>query len=71
MNKQIRCEREDNALSMGRLAGRNMTGMHEIYDHLPYFYSDLFDVGYEALGELDADLQLAVPGQNHSYIQVR
>ena len=24
------------------------------YDHLPFFYSDLFDLGYEAVGELDS-----------------
>ncbi len=27
------------------------------YDHLPYFYSDLFDLGYEAVGELDTRLE--------------
>ena len=24
------------------------------YDHLPFFYSDLFELGYEAVGELDS-----------------
>jgi hypothetical protein len=33
-----------------------MAGAAEPYDHLPFFYSDLFDVGYEAVGELDARL---------------
>jgi 3-phenylpropionate/trans-cinnamate dioxygenase ferredoxin reductase subunit len=28
------------------------------YDHLPFFYSDLFDLGYEAVGELDARLDI-------------
>ena len=27
------------------------------YDHLPFFYSDLFDLGYEAVGDLDARLE--------------
>ena len=27
------------------------------YDHLPFFYSDLFDLGYEAVGELDSRLE--------------
>jgi hypothetical protein len=31
-----------------------MAGAHEPYDHLPFFYSDLFDLGYEAVGEVDA-----------------
>ena len=27
------------------------------YDHLPFFYSDLFDLGFEAVGELDSRLE--------------
>ena len=27
------------------------------YDHLPFFYSDIFDLGYEAVGSLDARLE--------------
>jgi 3-phenylpropionate/trans-cinnamate dioxygenase ferredoxin reductase subunit len=49
-----RVEHEDNALSMGAAAGRSMAGAAEPYRHLPYFYSDLFDHGYEAVGELDS-----------------
>jgi 3-phenylpropionate/trans-cinnamate dioxygenase ferredoxin reductase component len=54
----IRVEHEDNALMMGRLAGKNMalaltSGQLVPYHHLPYFYSDLFELGYEAVGELD------------------
>jgi hypothetical protein len=37
-----------------------MAGADEPYDHLPFFYSDLFDLGYEAVGELDSRL-LAIP----------
>jgi hypothetical protein len=42
---------------MGLFAGRNMAGRSEPYDHLPFFYSDLFDLGYEAVGELDSRLE--------------
>ena len=52
--KRIRVEHEDNANTMGRMAGRNMAGKSERYDHLPFFYSDMFELGYEAVGELDA-----------------
>ncbi len=52
--KRLRVEHEDNANMMGTLAGRNMAGEEEPYAHLPYFYSELFDVSYEAVGELDA-----------------
>ena len=30
----------------------------DTYLHLPFFYSDLFDLGYEAVGELDASLDI-------------
>ncbi|VTR76716.1 Anthranilate 1,2-dioxygenase system ferredoxin--NAD(+) reductase component [Cellulomonas hominis] len=51
-----RVEHVDNATSMGRQAGRNLAGAGEAYDHTPFFYSDLFDAGYEAVGTLDASL---------------
>ncbi len=54
LDKRVRVEHEDNALTMGRLAGRAMAGDAVTYHHLPFFYSDLFDLGYEAVGELDA-----------------
>lgn len=53
-----RVEHEDSANTMGTIAGHNMAGRPEKYDHLPYFYSDLFDLGYEAVGELDADMEM-------------
>jgi 3-phenylpropionate/trans-cinnamate dioxygenase ferredoxin reductase component len=55
--KRMRVEHEDNANTMGRLAGRNMAGESEPYHHLPMFYSDLFELGYEAVGELDSRLE--------------
>jgi NADPH-dependent 2,4-dienoyl-CoA reductase/sulfur reductase-like enzyme len=56
LDKRIRVEHEDNANSSGKLAGRNMAGDSATYDYLPYFYSDLFELGYEAIGELDSRL---------------
>jgi NADPH-dependent 2,4-dienoyl-CoA reductase/sulfur reductase-like enzyme len=49
-----RVEHEDNALSHGRTVGANMAGAGEPYAHLPFFYSDLFELGYEAVGEVDS-----------------
>ncbi|HWX22813.1 MAG TPA: FAD-dependent oxidoreductase [Candidatus Binatia bacterium] len=57
LGKRIRVEHEDNANKMGRLAGRNMAGKSEAYHHLPFFYSDMFELGYEAVGELDSRLE--------------
>jgi 3-phenylpropionate/trans-cinnamate dioxygenase ferredoxin reductase component len=53
LGKRLRVEHEDNANVMGKQAGRNMAGATEPYQHLSYFYSDLFELGYEAVGELD------------------
>jgi len=51
-----RVEHEDHANTHGRLVGANMAGAAEPYDHLPFFYSDLFDLGYEAVGDVDSRL---------------
>ena len=57
LDQWMRVEHEDNANTMGRMAGRSMAGEVVSYDHLPSFYSDLFEMGYEAVGELDARLE--------------
>jgi len=57
LGKRLRVEHEDNANSMGRSAGRNMAGASEHYDYLPFFYSDMFELGYEAVGEVDSRLE--------------
>jgi NADPH-dependent 2,4-dienoyl-CoA reductase/sulfur reductase-like enzyme len=57
LDQWLRVEHEDNANTMGRLAGRAMAGEAVNYDHLSSFYSDLFDLGYEAVGELDPRLE--------------
>lgn len=57
LGKRLRVEHSDNANTMGRLAGRNMAGRSEPYRQLPFFYSDLFELGYEAVGEVDSRLE--------------
>jgi NADPH-dependent 2,4-dienoyl-CoA reductase/sulfur reductase-like enzyme len=51
-----RVEHEDHANTHGRVVGANMAGADDPYDHLPFFYSDLFDLGYEAVGDVDSRL---------------
>src|SRR5690606_21329392 len=62
-----RIEHEDNAVMMGAHAGRQLAASSRAsregrtaelspYLHLPFFYSDLFDDGYEAVGVLDSRL---------------
>ncbi len=56
LGRDLRVEHEDHAKSHGHQVGRNMAGADEPYDQLPFFYSDMFDLGYEAVGELDPRL---------------
>ena len=57
LGSRLRVEHEDNANTMGKIAGQNMAGRATPYTHLPFFYSDLFELGYEAVGELDSRLE--------------
>lgn len=60
LGRHMRVEHENHATRHGRLVGANMAGADDPYDYLPFFYSDLFDLGYEAVGEVDSRLtQLA------------
>lgn len=52
-----RVEHEDAANTMGAAAGRAMAGAEVVYDHTPTYYSDMFDLGYEAVGRLDSRLE--------------
>ncbi len=58
LERRMRVEHEDNANTMGMVAGANMAGKPTPYNHLPYFYSDLFDLGYEAVGILDSRMEI-------------
>lgn len=61
LGKRLRVEHEDHANASGSYAGRAMAGEPVHYDYLPFFYSDLFDMGYEAVGELDPESMDVVP----------
>jgi NADPH-dependent 2,4-dienoyl-CoA reductase/sulfur reductase-like enzyme len=57
LGTSLRIEHEDHANAHGRAVGANMAGAGTPYEHLPFFYSDLFDLGYEAVGILDSRLE--------------
>jgi NADPH-dependent 2,4-dienoyl-CoA reductase/sulfur reductase-like enzyme len=48
-----RIEHWDNALNQGKHAGRKLAGAGEPFTYIPFFYSDLFEFGYEAVGDTD------------------
>jgi 3-phenylpropionate/trans-cinnamate dioxygenase ferredoxin reductase component len=58
LGQRLRVEHENAATDMGGHAGRVMAGAAGDYTGLPFFYSDLFDLGYEAVGLLDTRLQV-------------
>ncbi len=56
LGENVRFEHWDNAKAQGKCAGINMAGGSEPYVYLPYFFSDLFDLGFEAVGKLDSKM---------------
>lgn len=67
LEKRTRVEHEDNAVQMGKVAGRNMAGGNETYTHTPMFYSDLFDLGYEAVGEMSSKMKTVEDWQEEPF----
>lgn len=55
-----RVEHVDHAQNSGAQAGRNMAGAAQGYTYTPFFWSDLFDNGYEAIGDTDSRLHVVV-----------
>ena len=49
--KQRRAEHWDNAVEQGRHAARAMLGERKPFIHVPYFFSDVFDLSYEFWGD--------------------
>ena len=43
--------------------GREMAGANEPYDHVQYFFSDLFDLGIEVLGNPQPDAHIIIRGK--------
>jgi 3-phenylpropionate/trans-cinnamate dioxygenase ferredoxin reductase component len=48
--ERVRVEHWANALHQGPLVARTMLGHDDVYDRLPYFFSDQYDVGMEYSG---------------------
>ena len=53
-----RVEHVDHAEKSGELAGKVMAGSGETYDYTPFFWSDILDAGYEAIGETTSRLDM-------------
>jgi 3-phenylpropionate/trans-cinnamate dioxygenase ferredoxin reductase component len=59
LGRRLRSEHWANAIDGGKTAARSMLGQDVVYDKVPYFYSDQYDVGMEYAGyvALAADTQ--------------
>jgi NAD(P)H-nitrite reductase large subunit len=58
-----RVEHWDHARTHGKLVGRNTAGAREPYDHLSYFYSDVFDLSFSVLGRPSLADNVVVVGE--------
>jgi 3-phenylpropionate/trans-cinnamate dioxygenase ferredoxin reductase component len=55
-------EHWDNAIATGQTVAANMTGGDEVYRHVPYFFSDQFDLAINMLGYPKSTAHVAVRG---------
>jgi 3-phenylpropionate/trans-cinnamate dioxygenase ferredoxin reductase subunit len=62
LGRRIRVEHWANALNQPAVAARTMLGGDDVYDRLPYFFSDQYDLGMEYLGYAGADDEVVVRG---------
>jgi NADPH-dependent 2,4-dienoyl-CoA reductase/sulfur reductase-like enzyme len=60
--KRRRVEHWDNAVSQGQHWARVVLGKREPFVHVPYFFSDIFDLSYELWGDSEGATQTVVRG---------
>lgn len=64
IQQHLRSEHWANALNAGPVAARSMLGQNAVFDHIPYFYTDQYDLGMELSGypPLMSQAQLVIRG---------
>ena len=53
LGRHLRVEHWANALHGGPAAARSMLGQHVVYDRIPYFFTDQYDLGMEFSGHVE------------------
>jgi 3-phenylpropionate/trans-cinnamate dioxygenase ferredoxin reductase component len=53
LGRRVRVEHWDNALHGGPAAARSMLGQEVVYDRVPYFFTDQYDLGMEYAGHAE------------------
>ncbi|HZO33355.1 MAG TPA: FAD-dependent oxidoreductase, partial [Chloroflexota bacterium] len=68
-------EHWDNAVTQGKVAGANMAGKRIRFQHVPYFWSDLFEHAVNVVGSLDgaeiAMLRGTIESRKCTYLALR
>ena len=62
LGTRLRVEHWDNAIRLGKLAGRVIAGEDASYDWQPYFYTDQFEFSMEYVGHAATDDEVVVRG---------
>ena len=62
LGRRIRVEHWANALHQPEVAARSILGRDAVYDRLPYFFTDQYDLGMEYVGYASADDDVVVRG---------
>jgi NADPH-dependent 2,4-dienoyl-CoA reductase/sulfur reductase-like enzyme len=57
LGRPMRVEYWDHAVCHGFTAGENMAGANKPYEHIPMFAGRLFDVTFEAVGDIDSTFE--------------
>lgn len=65
-NRRRRVEHWDNAVSQGQHVARTLLGRREPFIHVPYFFSDVFDLSYEFWGDVSGADHIVHRGDLHS-----
>ena len=55
-------EHWDTAINQAKIAAHNLAGGDEVYDAMPYFFTDQYDLGMEYVGHAGADDEVVVHG---------
>ncbi len=64
--RRMHFEHWDNAMASGQAVAANMVGGDQPYRHVPYFFSDQFDLSINMLGYPSNDAQIVIRGDLHT-----
>ena len=65
-DKHRRAEHWDNAVTQGQYCARTLLGERTPFVHVPYFFSDVFDLAYEFWGDASGAEEIVVRGDSSS-----